>query len=164
MTENQNGLGVLGGPPPKQSNKNTLVIGYGNPLRGDDGLGWEAAQQVNNLLRGTADVLAVHQLTIDLAEPVSRYDRVIFIDAAAGDHTGEVCCTRIDPDPSAECAFTHQMQIPALLVAAEQLYGSCPEVYLLTVSSTSFGYGEMLSDDMLAALPTLLDEVRRLVA
>ena len=70
-----------------------LIIGYGNPLRGDDGVGWRVAEAVAAALPdGAAEVLTVHQLTPELAELMSRADRVIFIDAAAEGEAGEVSC------------------------------------------------------------------------
>ena len=51
-----------------------LILGYGNPLRSDDGLGWQVAVQ---LFRTNTSpevlVLPCHQLTPELAEPISRF-------------------------------------------------------------------------------------------
>ena len=50
-----------------------LVIGYGNPLRGDDGIGWSAA---NALAEGMQDdrvrIVACIQLTPELAESIAQ--------------------------------------------------------------------------------------------
>src|SRR5690242_12833541 len=74
-----------------------LVIGYGNPLRGDDGVGWHAAEALAKSLQDEERVpaervmvLACHQLTLELAEPLSRVERVIFIDACDGPPPGSV--------------------------------------------------------------------------
>nr|MDQ2730551.1 hydrogenase maturation protease [Armatimonadota bacterium] len=60
-----------------------LVIGYGNPLRRDDGLGPMAAQRLAALadpLR--VQVLTPYQLSPELAEPISQARFVLFIDAS----------------------------------------------------------------------------------
>ena len=66
-----------------------LILGCGNPLRGDDGVGWHAAER---LLKRSAELDATikscHQLTPELAEPVSKAERVIFIDARIGQTPG----------------------------------------------------------------------------
>ena len=68
-----------------------LVIGVGNPLRGDDGLGWHAAEHLRErLVELHATVTSCHQLIPELAEPVSRAERVIFIDARVGPTPGTV--------------------------------------------------------------------------
>ena len=61
----------------------TLIIGIGNPLRGDDGIGLDVASEFSReLRRDDVQVLATHQLTPELSELVSRADRVFFIDVA----------------------------------------------------------------------------------
>ena len=43
-----------------------LVVGYGNALRTDDGVGWHAAERLADDPRlADATVIAVHQLTPD---------------------------------------------------------------------------------------------------
>jgi hydrogenase maturation protease len=49
----------------------TLIIGYGNPLREDDGVGWQVADQLLKNSEGSIKVLTAHQLTPELAEPIS---------------------------------------------------------------------------------------------
>jgi hypothetical protein len=49
-----------------------LLIGIGNPLRGDDGVGWHLVGE-----RG----LCRHQLTPELAEALAAAERVLFVDA-----------------------------------------------------------------------------------
>ena len=50
-----------------------VITGYRNPLRGDDGVGWIAAERIGELLKDCqVAALVVHQLTPDLAEAASR--------------------------------------------------------------------------------------------
>jgi len=58
----------------------TFIIGYGNTLREDDGVGYCMAETIAQWnLTGIASK-AVHQLTPDLAAHLAEVDRVIFID------------------------------------------------------------------------------------
>lgn len=69
----------------------TLIIGYGNPLRGDDAVGFLAAERLSRTIADPGvTVLAVHQITPELAEPVSRARRVIFMDASVGAERGQI--------------------------------------------------------------------------
>ncbi|MFB3827689.1 MAG: hydrogenase maturation protease [Bryobacteraceae bacterium] len=133
-----------------------LIIGYGNPLRGDDGLGRRAAE----LLGG----LAVHQLTPELAEPVSAADLVIFIDAAEGGPPGQWQCREIAASAPAGRAFTHHVDPAALVEAAALLYGRAPRALLFTMFGESFGYEEGLSAAVEAALNGMLDAVHQMLA
>jgi Ni,Fe-hydrogenase maturation factor len=58
-----------------------LLIGYGNELRSDDGIG----QRVSNLIASwkleNLYTLCVHQLTPELAEILVNFDVAIFVDA-----------------------------------------------------------------------------------
>jgi hydrogenase maturation protease len=59
-----------------------LIIGYGNPLKSDDGLGWHAAQELSRELTPPGvKVIRAHQLTPELAEEASTAELVLFIDA-----------------------------------------------------------------------------------
>ena len=100
-----------------------LVIGYGSPLRGDDGVGWHAAQCLAQAIRGEdVTILACHQLTLELAEQVSRADFVIFIDARRDGAPGRLFCQFVEPNLSPSCAFSHHLTPPALLTCAQGLY------------------------------------------
>ena len=59
----------------------TLVIGYGNMLRCDDGAGPQAADRIAATYPHI-DCLSLTELTPELAETVSHYDRVLFVDAS----------------------------------------------------------------------------------
>ena len=121
-----------------------LVIGYGNPLRGDDGFGYRAAERI----RGA---MAVHQLTPELMEPIARADRVLFLDATAEGVPGEMRRRRVEPAASGQ-AFTHHITPEALLAGARTLYGRAPEATIITVCGADFSLSETLSPVVQAAL------------
>ncbi len=138
----------------------TLVIGYGNPLRGDDGVGWHAAQHLaqSNWTRNL-QIIVRHQLDPELAVPISQADQVIFIDASHGEQPGAVKCQHIAPNPSAPGVFTHHLEPGALLACARDLYGSYPDATLFSITGESFGFREGLSPAVLNALPGLLNQI-----
>ena len=59
-----------------------LIIGYGNTLRRDDGVGPKVAEAVAALALPGVRALAYPLLTPELAEAVSQARVVIFVDAA----------------------------------------------------------------------------------
>ncbi len=143
-----------------------LVIGYGNRLRGDDGLGWHAAALLaaDPRLAG-AEVLARHQLTPELAEEVSRAALVVLVDARAdGGPPGVVMVRRVAPAPSARPALSHRLDPAALVELAGALYGSAPPVFLVSAGVAACELGERLSPALERALPRVVDEVARIVA
>jgi hydrogenase maturation protease len=116
----------------------TLIIGYGNPLRGDDAVGLLAAERLHELNRPDIEVLPVHQLTPELSDPISRANRVIFIDACVGQDGGEIEVRPLRPHVSVNPSFTHHATPEALLGAAQALFGRAPEACLLSVPGCDF--------------------------
>src|SRR5215469_160273 len=102
-----------------------LVIGIGNPLRGDDGLGWQAAGGLQKEL-GTSEVRVIccHQLTPELATDVAQADRVIFIDVADADPPGGVFVYQVASASRAPAALTHNLNPSGLLEYTRTLYGA----------------------------------------
>jgi len=140
-----------------------LVIGYGNPLRGDDGVGWHAAEELARTVQDDeVQLLARHQLTLELAEPLSRVEQAIFIDACDGSPPGSVEQQPIQPHPEGAGGeiFSHWVDPRALLACAESLYGSSPRAVLFTVAGASFDCVEELSPQVRDAFPMLLERVQ----
>lgn len=141
-----------------------LIVGYGNPLRGDDGLGWHAAQRLSEILPQTsAEIVTLHQLTPELAESVSQADLVILIDAGCDGQPGTFSCQAVQPREILPTSFTHDFDAAALLTLTNLLFGHCPPAYLLTITAEAFGYEERLSPSVEAALPGLIACVSNLI-
>lgn len=146
---------------PRAPRPSLLVIGYGNPLRVDDGVGWQVGQQLaSELSSDDIAVITAHQLTPELAEPIARSRLVIFIDAYEGDAPGHVDCQVIAPAVEMALTFNHEVDPTALLALAYALYGACPTALLVSVAGHDFGYGVGLSHVVHAALPEVVRRVR----
>ena len=141
-----------------------LVLGYGNPLRCDDGLGWQVAVELFRANK-SPDVLVLpcHQLTPELAEPISRSDTVLFIDSTRRGTAGEFHCEELRSQPG-PASFTHHLSPAGLLDLSSELYGCCPKAHLLTICGESFEVGDSLSATVSSRLPELKTRVRELIA
>jgi hydrogenase maturation protease len=139
-----------------------LVIGWGNPARGDDGLAWHALKQLAaGPLGEHIAVLLRHQLTPELAERVLQAERVIFVDASAQDPPGRIRCRRLSPEGREAAAFSHHLTPGTLLALAQTLFGRCPEAFSLSVGGADFTFTETLSPQVRSSLPRLLRSIRR---
>ena len=133
-----------------------LIIGYGNRSRGDDGVGYRAAERLHDRLAGTGiEVLAVHQLTPELMDAVARAERVIFIDAGVQGQPGEIRMIDLDASGASE-AFTHHGRPAALLSGAAKLYGSSATGVLYSIAGQSFEFGEELTPAVERAMGELV--------
>jgi hydrogenase maturation protease len=136
-----------------------LILGFGNPLRGDDGLGWHAVERLrDHIADPEIEIKAVHQLTPEISELLSRSGRVIFIDAAAEGEPGQLQRRTLTPDPGA-AAFTHQATPSALLAAAQKLFGHAPEAELFSIPIESADFGYRLTPTVEQALDNLVVEI-----
>jgi hydrogenase maturation protease len=119
----------------------TLIIGFGSLLRGDDAVGPLAAERLRELCPDpNVEIRAVHQLTPELVEAVSRTTRVIFIDASVQGEPGEIRERPITAEIAAGTAFTHHVSPEGLLAAARTLYGKAPEACLISCVGGDFSY------------------------
>lgn len=135
-----------------------LLIGYGNPLRRDDGVGPLVAERVA-AARSDVSLISVHQLLPEHAEPISRARRVVFVDATAVSASGTISTLPLAPDPAADLGRLHDFSPQSLLTYAALLYDGEPSAALVTVGGYDFGGGEGLS----AALAERLAEVETAV-
>ena len=139
----------------------TLVIGYGNALRGDDGAGILVAERLMERVHDPEiEILAQHQLTPELMEPISRAANVIFIDASVSGRAGKV--HRIPLRPAPVCSrFTHHATPESLLAGAQALYGHTPEATLYTIPGRSFETGQELSPAVRRAVNELVASLEK---
>jgi hydrogenase maturation protease len=152
-------------------NGTIVIIGYGNPLRGDDGLGWQVARHLLTTLEagewgnaGPVQVLPRHQLTPELADPLSQARLAVFVDARVGELPGAIVREEISARPPRPGAFSHHFDPPALLAWAQWLYGAAPaRAIVYSVVGQTFDYSEQLSPAVLAAVPTLQEQIVSLV-
>jgi hydrogenase maturation protease len=135
-----------------------LIIGFGNPLRSDDGVGWRAAEELKHKLSGRGvEVITRHQLTPELADAVSRSAVVFFVDAQYG-VPGTVTCSRVRPQAPTD-AFSHQLSPASVLGLAQELYGQAPHAFTFSICGECFDVGEALSPQVTENIPDLVARV-----
>ena len=146
------------------SAEGVLVVGYGNPLRGDDAAGPRVAELLaaDGRISG-ARIEARHQLTPELAADVAAARLVVLVDAreneggVAGEIRVEQVADRRRPLGS------HVVDASALVELAEQLYGHAPPVVVISVSAERFDVGTDLSPAVASMLPLVVDTILAVV-
>jgi hydrogenase maturation protease len=153
------------------------VVGYGNPLRGDDGVGQEVARvlykQKDRLptLAG-AEVTWAHQLAPEMALDVSRAGFAVFVDAACDRRPAGSVTLHLLAPPVRDVERTGR--VPAscwedlspegVLGLALELYGNAPPAALVTVGVATTEFGSGLSPAVRAAVPRAAAAVRLAIA
>lgn len=141
-----------------------LILGYGNTLRRDDGLGFRAATALAMSRRPDAiTALAIHQLQPELSELAAHADVVLFVDASRAGEPGQLRCRAVAPDGSGS-DMTHHVSPAALLALAREIYGTVPRAFEISLCGESFEVGEGLSPGIESQLPRLIHFVADLAS
>jgi hydrogenase maturation protease len=121
-----------------------LVIGYGNRLRGDDGMGPRVAEAIAARGRPGVRVLTPRQLVPELAADLAGARLAVFVDARAGAADAGVAAVAVGPGASHDWT-THAAAPPALLALTFSVFGRAPAAWWVTVPGWDFGLREGLS-------------------
>ncbi len=140
-----------------------LVIGLGNPILGDDGVGWRVAEDVERHRTRAAPDVDVEQVALGglrLMERLIGYDRVIILDAI---HTGKDppgTVTRLSLDELAApvagyCNASHDTSLRTALEVGRALGAHLPDRVTIVAVETARDYvfSEQLSPPVAAAVP-----------
>ena len=139
-----------------------MVIGYGNTLRSDDGVGPKVADAVAALGLAGVRSLACPLLTPELAEPISQASMLLFVDAAV-DAPLEVQRRKLEPAATSQ-VMAHAASPATLLALARDVFGHAPEAWLVTIPVAELGIGDALSPLAQRGFDLALEEVRKSAA
>jgi hydrogenase maturation protease len=140
------------------------IIGLGNPLRGDDGIGPRVIAELK--CRGLPEgVAALDAGTggLDLLHVLEGWERVVVVDAADLEwEPGQFA--RFTPDEvrlagSAGALSLHNAGLAEVLALADAVGQSLPEMVIFGVQPGKIDWGEGLSPAVEATLPDLIDAV-----
>lgn len=143
-----------------------LVIGYGNTLRSDDAAGQHIAEVVAGWQFSNMRSLSVHQLTPELAEPLSSAQLAIFVDVYVADETQtEVKVIDLTQSSVQEQAsgLGHSADPRSLLLLAQQVYGTAPLSWWILVPAVNFEFGEQFSPVTQQGITAAIAQIWRLL-
>lgn len=150
--------------------KSLLILGYGNPDREDDGVAWHILRAIA-LRRGLPapasyendfaeddrlDLAFYLQLTPEMAEDISAYGYVCFVDAHTGSIPEPVRLTQVESEFQAS-PFTHHLTPQSLLSLCQTIYGKKPDAALLSVLGHRFLFTRELSEETAALVPEAVE-------
>ena len=155
----------------------SLVIGFGNIDRADDGV---AIHVVNSLrkklgqeplvagdtgleeLGRKIDSVFIPQLLPEIMEIVLDYNRLIFVDAHAGADIDDVNCRLLTPD-YVSSTFTHHMVPASLLAFLKALYNREPESYLVSIRGYNFDFSGDLTPQTKSLIQPAAEKIMQLL-
>ncbi len=122
-----------------------LVLCYGNPGRGDDGLGPLVAEAIERLNIPGVSVDCDYQLTVEDSVAASEHDVVIFVDA---DASGAEPFSFYPITPRPMQSFSSHSLVPEdVLGLVEQIFNRRPKGYVLGIRGYQFApFTESVTD------------------
>jgi hydrogenase maturation protease len=150
--------------------KKLLILGYGNPDREDDGVAWHILRALTAKLGLDSpesyedefpeslliDFAFYLQLTPEMAEDISAYEYVCFVDAHTGNIPEPVRMIRVESEFQAS-PFTHHLTPQSLLSMCETIYGKKPEAALLSILGHRFLFSRQLSEETAELVPQAVE-------
>ena len=163
----------------------TIVIGLGNPILGDDGIGWRVAEQVekqlsnhNHLKTSYDDLQDNNQIEIEclavggltLMEHLIGYDRAIIIDAITTGKAplGTVRSLPLEDLPNqafGHCSSAHDTTLQNALQVGRSMGAKLPDqIDLVTIEAQQvYDFSEELSPPIATALPEAVQTAMELL-
>ncbi len=154
----------------------TLIIGLGNPILGDDGIGWRAVEAFRDQY---ASLLADLPVEIDflslgglsLMERMVGYESAILVDAAlTRNHpSGFVAAFSIEQLPNlsqGHLSSSHDTTLQNALAVGRQMGASLPvEIWVITIEAeNTYEFSEQLSPAVASSIPRVVEAVWKLLA
>ena len=144
--------------------KPVLVLGLGNPLQRDDGVGIRVVEELERRqLPDHVEVMDGGTPGVGLINLIEGRARVVIVDAAEmGRRPGEVVRFRIQDvklTGSPERFSLHHSGVADALALAEALGAPLPEIVVYGVQPAQVSWGEELGSETAAALPALVETI-----
>ncbi len=147
------------------------MIGLGNPILGDDGVGWHVAEVVGQMVLAQALPIEVDSLAVgglSLMERMVGYDRVVVVDAirTGAKPIGAVTLIPLPDlaDPGAgHLSSGHDATLQTALVAGRALGAELPDDASISIVAIEaehvFDFEDKLSPPVAAAVPRAVELV-----
>ena len=147
----------------------TLILGLGNPIRGDDAVGLQVAEALRRDMPPRADI----EVDVDyegglrLMESLVGYDRAIIIDAICTGSNPPGTILRLGPHdlPTQHSASAHDMNLPTELQLAATMGLHVPQtITIFAIEARSImDFDDRLTPAVAAAVPLAVAAVLEFV-
>jgi hydrogenase maturation protease len=146
-----------------------LIVGLGNPILGDDGIGWRVAERVQQLLP-TAQVTCLSLGGLSLMEHLIGYESVVIIDSiqTRDGQLGDVYTFDLTELPDFSAGHTtaaHDTSLQTAIRLGRKMGAELPERIMVVAIETDrvYDFSEELSAPVAAAVPPAVHAVLNLL-
>jgi hydrogenase maturation protease len=151
----------------------TLVIGFGNIDRADDGVAYFVVNALRRRLGhvilsedetgleglgAQIDSIFLVQLAPELMDEIIPYDKVIFVDAHVYENVASLHCAPVSPDFT-PATFTHHLTPAMLFALLKALHHREPAGHIVSIRGHDFDFHRSLSVDTEALVEKAVDHI-----
>ena len=145
-----------------------MVVGIGNDIRGDDGIGLLVAQQMRSILPSSYTVKELHSAGFNLLEAVRGFKKAYIIDAVktAGGIPGTVYrYSAQEFRESLAISSFHELDVNHLVAFGEQMTGEAmPEITVLAIEVLNLNeFSETLSPELEKQFDRIVEKVKNAI-
>ena len=142
--------------------KKFIILGYGNPDRGDDGVAYHLLIDLIHTLSDNSEEISEFievgileltdeidlwynlQLIPEVSQDLAEYENAIFIDAHTAEIPEPILITEIEPKYQ-NSPFTHHLTPATCISLTQKLFDAAPHAILITIRGYSFDFSRELS-------------------
>lgn len=123
--------------------KKILIIGIGNTLRSDDGVGAFVCTSIDKMNLPGVTIDIVQQLQVEMIEEMTHYDHVILVDASTTNDT--IQFEPLQENLQQTVSSSHHINASLVQTLSQKLYNKTLSIYLCAIPATNFDNGDTLS-------------------
>jgi hydrogenase maturation protease len=146
-------------------NSRTLVLGLGNPILSDDGIGYHVALALREKLKEPEiDVMEASIAGLDFLDLLARYDRAIIIDAIQTREGTPGQIYRFEPEILAStrhASTPHDVNLATALELGKELQLPLPQqinIFAIEVKDVT-SFGEECTPEVVKAIPACVEMI-----
>lgn len=124
--------------------KTLCVLGIGNTLRSDDGIGAYVSQQIEKLKLEGVTIHIIHQMQTEWLDELAGFHTVLIVDAAINDKD-DIHILPIDRSVSISSNISHHINVNLLADLMTTMNNSRVYFYACAIPGENFDFGETLS-------------------
>jgi len=127
--------------------KDLLVIGVGNTLREDDGVGIYLVNRLNSYFSFRLNCMEVYEPDIILAQKIAEFENLLIVDAMIMKDESPYKLVSVEPAKRFLLSgfLTHIFDWGIILAISKEFFGNVPKTGILGVSAFQFDFSESLS-------------------
>ena len=141
----------------------TLVLGIGNPILSDDGVGIEIARRIKKE-NSKLEVIETSEFGIALLDLITDYDKLIIIDSIKTEKGEPGELYRLEPEdlmPAQDCSSAHGIGIATAFELGRKLAYKLPEsvsIYAVEIKDNTT-FGENCTAEVKREIPSITKQI-----